>query len=128
MHATDVREAPLTLITFRLRSQDDDHSARGALPGFADIIRPIIRETDCAARIDSTTIAISMPDAPYSGAVGMASKIIAALGGEKLGMVGSPLPFGGALGWRAVERRRYHDAEKLISSAMNGPFARIRAA
>jgi len=35
MKATDAREAPLTLLTLRLRSNDDDHSARGALPDFA---------------------------------------------------------------------------------------------
>lgn len=128
MHSTDLREAPLTLLTLRLRSKDDDHSARGALPGLADIIKPIIRETDCAARLDSTTIAISMPDATYASAVRVAEKIIDALGGEELGMVGSPLPFGGQLGWRAVERRQYHDAAKLINSATNGPFSRIRAA
>ncbi len=128
MRATDVREAPLTLLTMRLRSKDDDHSARGALPGLADIIKPIIRETDCAARLDSTTIAISMPDAPYASAVRAAEKVITALGGDRLGMVGSPLPFGGTMGWRAVERRKYHDAQKLINSATNGPFSRIRAA
>ena len=128
MQSTDIREAPLTLLTLRLRSKDDDHSARGALPELADILKPMIRETDCAARLDSTTIAISMPDAPYAGAVRMAEKIIAALGGDQLGMVGTPLPFGGTLGWRAVERRKYHDADKLIASATNGPFSRIRAA
>lgn len=128
MAATDVREAPLTLLTLRLKSKDDDHAARGALPDFAKIIKPLLRETDCASRLDSTTIAISMPDAPYAGAVRMAERIIDALGNEKLGMAGSPLPFGGALGWRAVERRSYHDADKLISSATNGPFSRIRAA
>ena len=128
MQATDIREAPLTLLTLRLRSNDDDHSARGALPDFASTLKPLLRETDCAARLDSTTIAVSMPDAPYAGAVRMAERIIAALGDERLGMVGSPLPFGGTLGWRAVERRSYHDAEKLISSATNGPFSRIRAA
>ena len=128
MQSTDLREAPLTLLTLRLRSNDDDHSARGALPGLADILKPLIRETDCAARLDSTTIAISMPDSPYAGAVRMAEKIIAALGGDQLGMVGSPLPFGGTLGWRAVERRQYHDPDKLITSATNGPYARIRAA
>ena len=128
MQSTDIREAPLTLLTLRLRSKDDDHSARGALPDLAEIIKPLIRETDCAARLDSTTIAISMPDSPYAAAVRIAEKIITALGGERLGMVGSPLPFGGTLGWRAVERRKYHDAEKLINSATNGPFSRIRAA
>lgn len=128
MEASHIREAPFTLLTLRLRSNDDDHSARGALPDFANIIRPLLRETDCAARLDSTTIAVSMPDSPYAGAVKMAERIIVALGSDKLGMVGSPLPFGGSLGWRAVERRTYHDAEKLISSATNGPFSRIRAA
>lgn len=128
MQSTEAREAPLTLLTLRLRSKDDDHSARGALPGLADILKPLIRETDCAARLDSTTIAVSMPDAPYAGAVRLAEKIIAALGGDQLGMVGSPLPFGGTLGWRAVERRKYHDAEKLIIAATNGPFSRILAA
>lgn len=128
MRATDLREAPVTLLTLRLRSKDDDHAARGAIPELAEIIKPLIRETDCAARLDSTTIAISMPDAPYAGAVKAAEKIITALGGDRLGMVGSPLPFGGTLGWRAVERRKYHDAQKLIKSATNGPFSRIRAA
>ena len=128
MEATDTREAPLTLLTLRLKSKDDDHSARGALPDFAEIIKPILRETDCAARLDSTTIAVSMPDATYAGAVRMAERIVEALGSERLGMVGSPLPFGGGLGWRAVERRSYHDAEKLIAAATNGPFSRILAA
>ena len=128
MKATDAREAPLTLLTMRLRSRDDDHSARGALPDLARILKPLIRETDCAARLDSTTIAISMPDCTYAGAVQVAEKIVAALGGEQLGMVGTALPFGGQLGWRAVERRSYHTAEKLILAATNGPFSRIRAA
>ena len=128
MKATDAREAPLTLLTLRLRSKDDDHSARGALPDLARVLKPLLRETDCPARLDSTTIAISMPDAAYARAVDMAETIIEALGGDQLGMIGSPLPFGGLLGWRAVERRSYHDAEKLISSATNGPYSRIRAA
>jgi len=126
--AAETHEYPITMLTLKLRSNDEDHSARGALPDLASLVKPLLRETDCPARLDSTTIAISLPDTPYAGAVKVAERIISELGGDSLGMVGTPLPFGGSLGWRAVERRRYHTAISLIESATSGPFSRIRAA
>lgn len=128
MRAAEKRETPLTLLTLRLKSNDEDVAARNALPDLAKIVRERLRETDCAARLDSTTIAISMPETNYASAVRAAERLVKELGGDELGTEGSPLPFGGTLGWRAVERRNYHTAEKLISSATHGPFAKVRSA
>ena len=129
MEAAHEAETALSVLTLRLKSgSDNDKSAQTALPDLATLLLPLLRETDSAARIDYTTIAVSLPHTPYAGAVRLAERLVTTLGGDNLGAMGTPLPFGGSLSWKVVERRRYHTASNLIAAAMTGPFARVQAA
>jgi GGDEF domain-containing protein len=127
--AAENNETVLTILTLKLKSgADQDIAARSAQPDLARIVKLMLREVDCGARYDDTTLVLSLPGTNYSGAVRLAGRIVEKLGGDNLGAPGTPLPFGGSLSWRAVERRRYHTSATLISSAMIGPFSRVQVA
>lgn len=128
--AVDSTETDLAILALRLKSaRDFDEAAHTALPDLARLIQPLLRETDCAARLDQTALVICLPDTSYSGAVRLAERIVTALGGDNLGAEDTPLPFGGSLTWRAIERRRYHTVEAILgAAAASGPFTRTQVA
>ncbi|NBC20233.1 MAG: hypothetical protein GVY06_04155 [Alphaproteobacteria bacterium] len=127
--AADAREEALSLLHIRLRSAGDaDAAASRAMPALADFLARNLRMADLAARIAPGSIVVSLRDTPHSGALSLARRLVASLGGENIGAPGTPLPFGGSLSWRVVERRAYHTADTLIQSALAGPYTPASAA
>ncbi len=127
--ASDAGEESLSLLHLRLRSaRDQDVAARAALPKLADFLIANLRNADLAARADGCSIIVSLRDTGHTGALALAQRLIDALGGENTGAPGTPLPFGGSLSWRVVERRAYHTADTLIQSALAGPYVSASAA
>ena len=125
----ETMETDLAILTLKLKSsRDSDNAARAAMPEFARLVGSLLRETDCAASFDETTLVLCLPNTNYSGAIRLAKRILSTLGGDKLGADDTPLSFGGSLSWRAVERRQYHTATSLLDSALSRPFSHIRAA
>lgn len=117
---------PLCFMTLKLISQTDGNAAaRKALPDLARVVSAHLRQTDCAGRIDWSTIGISLRGTSYNGGVQLAKRLIESLGGETFGTADTPLPFGGSLSWRLVEKRRYHTAANLIHAGKTGPQTRI---
>ncbi len=119
--ACDQSAQPLSLLALRLRSEvRDADAARDTLPRLAGIVGGTLRQTDCGARYDWTTLAVTLRNTPYSAAAKMAARVAQA--------GGAVLPDGVSIQWRVVERRAYHTADALISAAMAGPYSRILAA
>lgn len=120
---------PLSFITLQLTSAHDGNAtARKALPEFAQQIVSRMRQTDCAGRLDWSTIGISLRGTSYAGGIALARRLIADLGGQVAGGSSLPLPSGVALSWRIIEKRRYHSAQDLIQSGLTGPKTRILSA
>ena len=92
-----------------------------ALETFADCLAPLLRETDCAAVVETGTIAVSMPMTPYRGGVRLANRIAESVLEE-------PDLAGIALNWRVVEKRSSHTAKALLEAGLSGPFMRLDAA
>ncbi len=123
--AAEESETSLSILILKLKSgADSNTSARLAQPDLVRLVEPLLRETDCLAHIDDMTLALSLPGTNYSGAVRLAERIVSELGGDNLGAPGTPLPFGGVLTWRVVERRRYHTADTLLATASSRTYAR----
>ena len=127
--ASDAGDELLSLLHLRLRSaRDGDSAARAALPKLADFLVANLRAADLAARADGCSIIVSLRDTGHAGALALVNRLTDALGGENIGAPGTPLPFGGSLSWRVVERRAYHTADTLIQSALAGPYVAASAA
>ena len=117
---------PHSFLTLQMASPiDGNTTARKALPELAKHILAEMRQTDCAGRIDWSTIGISLRDTSYSGGVRLAKRLIEKLGGENLSMLNTPLGAGGSLAWRVIEKRRYHSADDLFQAGTRGPQTRI---
>ena len=75
-------------------------------PAHADIkvlaqsVKPLLRETDLAARLDKTHICITLPNTQYRGAVVLARRIEEALDTS--------------VSWRVIERRQFHTLKTLL--------------
>ena len=92
-----------------------------ALEALANSLGPLLRETDCAAVVETGTIALSMPLTTYRGGVQLANRIAEA--------VSNDANFAHqTLCWRVVEKRAFQTARALLESALTGPFMRVEAA
>lgn len=117
---------PLSFMTLQLSSPADGNTAaRKALPELAKFVTNELRQTDCAGRLDWSTIGVSLRDTSYAGGVMLAKRLVDILGGANLSALQTPLGYGGALSWRIIEKRNYHSAEDLIHAGTKGPQTRI---
>uniref|UniRef100_UPI0030F4EC99 hypothetical protein n=1 Tax=Hyphomonas sp. TaxID=87 RepID=UPI0030F4EC99 len=119
MLVSDQRADALSVMTLKLvgaRRADAQ-----ALAAFASCLAPLLRETDCAAIVETGTIAVSMPMTPYRGGIRLANRIAEAV-------LDAPDLAGIALNWRVVEKRSSHTAKDLLETALSGPFMRLDAA
>jgi len=124
--STHIRPMSLSFLTLQMSSPSDGNTAaRNALPELAKQILPEMRQTDCAGRINWSTIGISLRDTPYSGGVRLAQRLVDKLGGVALSKFDAPLGYGGSLSWRVIEKRSYHSAKDLFQAGTQGPNTRI---
>lgn len=112
---------PLCLMTLRVTSRGDGNaSGRKALPILASTLQRALRQTDCAGRLDWSTIGISLTNTSYAGGVRLAQRLI--------GLLEETHPetlLDCRMDWRVVERRAYHQASGLIKIGKTGPQTRI---
>ena len=117
---------PLSFLSLQLLSPNDGNAlARKTLPALAKVVLSQIRQTDCAGRLDWSTIGVSLRNTGYSGGVQLGRRILDKLGGEQLGALGLAYGSGCTLSWRVIERRAYHSAKDLIFAGTKGPQTRI---
>lgn len=120
---------PLSLLTLQLASPNDGNTAaRKALPELAKYVLADLRQTDCAGRINWSTIGISLRNTAYGGGVRLAKRLVEKLGGTELTALKTELGYGGSLSWRVIEKRSYHSANDLIHTGTKGPQTRITQA
>ena len=120
---------PLSFLTLQLASpQDGNTAARKALPELARFVLADLRQTDCAGRMNWSTIGISLRNTSYAGGVRLAKRIVEKLGGTDLAALKTQLGHGGSLSWRVIEKRRYHNAGDLFKAGTSGPHTRITQA
>ena len=101
--------APLSVVAIEL----EDH-LRAPLISAAEI-KPLLRETDMAARLSARHILVSLTDTPYRGAVAFARRLQ-----DRIECVSST---------RVMEKRRFHTADTLINALTlkSGPSLRRQA-
>lgn len=108
MDQADRLATPLSVVAFTLPPTADIRS-------IALTIKSMLRDTDLAARLDSTHICITLPETSYRGAVVLSRRIEDAVGS--------------ALTWRAIERRQFHTLKTLLGGlTAKSPFTRQRTA
>lgn len=118
--------APMSFMTLQLSSPNDGNTAaRKALPELAKYVMAELRQTDCAGRIDWSTIGVCLPSTPYGGGVRIARRLVEKLGGLELSALKAPLGPGSTLSWRIIEKRSYHSADELFKAGTKGPQTRI---
>lgn len=124
--STEGQLMPLSFLTLQLASSHDGNTAaRKALPALAKHVLADMRQTDCAGRMNWSTIGISLRNTPYAGGVKLAKRLVDQLGGSELSALGTPLGSSGSLSWRVTEKRRYHSADDLFKTGIKGPQTRI---
>jgi len=113
------RADALSVMTLKLAGE---HRSDGRLlDTLAKCLGPLLRETDCAAIVETGTIAVSMPLTSYHGAVQLSKRIAEAIAEvDELASL--------TLNWRVVEKRRFHTANALLEAGLSGPFMRLEAA
>jgi hypothetical protein len=113
------RADALSVMTLKLVGK---HRSDGRLlDALANCLGPILRDTDCAAVVETGTIAVSMPLTSYNGAVQLSKRIAEAIAEvDELASL--------ALNWRVVEKRNFHTAKALLEAGLSGPFMRLDAA
>lgn len=117
---------PLSFMTLQLSSPNDGNTtARKSLPQLSKFVLDQIRQTDCAGRLDWSTIGVSLRNTGYSGGVQLARRLLNKLGGDQLSALDFAHNMGCTLSWRVIERRAYHSAEDLIIAGTKGPQTRI---
>lgn len=108
MEQADHLATPLSVVAFTLAPTVDIRS-------IALTIKSMLRDTDLAARLDSTHICITLPETSYRGAVVLSRRIEEAVGRT--------------LTWRAIERRQFHTLKTLLGGlTAKSPFTRQRTA
>jgi len=118
--------SPHSFMTLQLSSMNDGNAAaRKALPQLARMLMSELRQTDCAGRIDWSTIGVSLRGTSYAGGVQLAERFMAKLNGERFSPAAISLPAGVTLVWRIIEKRRYHSAIDLINAGKKGPQTRV---
>ena len=96
---------PLSFVVGQLKSPRDGHAlARKHMPAVARILTRDLRQTDFAARMDWSTIGISLRGTPYAGAARLVERFARSLND-------AALPLDVSVHWRIVEKRRYHTAK-----------------
>nr|WP_070959000.1 hypothetical protein [Hyphomonas sp. Mor2] len=93
MEQADRLATPLSVVAFTLSPEHDIKSV-------ALTIKSMLRDTDLAARLDSTHVCITLPETSYRGAVLLSRRIEDAVSGS--------------LTWRAIERRQFHTLKTLL--------------
>lgn len=93
MAQADRLATSLSLIAVQFPSQAD-------VKVLAQSVKPLLRETDLAARLDNSHICITLPNTQYRGAVVLARRIE-----ETLDL---------AVTWRVIERRQFHTLKTLL--------------
>ena len=117
---------PITFLSLQLTSPADGNTgARKALPALAKFIEANIRQTDCAGRLNWTTIGVSLRNTGHNGATQLARRLQDKVGGDSLSALKLPDDVKCTLSWRAIERRAYHSATDLLVAATKGPQSRI---
>ena len=112
---------PLCLMTVQITSPADGNSAgREAMPTLAASLQDAIRQTDCAARLNWSTIGISLPNTSYAGGVKLAQRLIGLLEEKHPELLQTC-----KLNWRVIERRAYHSVTDLLVVGKTGPQTRI---
>ena len=113
------RAEALSVMTLKLAGEH--RSDVRLLERLATCLGPLLRETDCAAVVETGTIAVSMPLTSYHGAVQLSKRIAEAIAemDELAGLT---------LNWRVVEKRNVHTAKALLEASLSGPFMRLDAA
>jgi PleD family two-component response regulator len=108
MEQSDRLATPLSVVAFTLSAQDD-------IRAVATTIKSLLRDTDLAARLDSTHICVTLPETAYRGAVVLSRRVEESLGTN--------------LTWRVIERRRFHTLKTLLGGlTAKSPFTRQRTA
>ncbi|MEO0882736.1 MAG: hypothetical protein AAFY34_08360 [Pseudomonadota bacterium] len=103
---------PLTFMSLTVTSADDDNaSARRYLPIIAKTVETHLRQTDCAARLDWTSLGFSLRCTAYTNAARLAERCSSAL-------VEQSLPENISFAWRICEKRQTHTAESLINATL----------
>ncbi len=93
MAQADRLATSLSVIAVEIRADEDIKAMAGA-------IKMLLRDTDLAARLDSTHICVTLPNTQYRGAVILARRIEEALGRQT--------------DWRVIERRQFHTLKTLL--------------
>lgn len=121
--ASQQDEAPLTLLSLKLRGTSVEEGHPDELPRLASLLVANLRETDLAARLGQRGLLCVLRDTAYGGAVQLAGRL-AALLAERA----DTRDLAERLSWRAVERRTSFTSDGLIAAALTGPFTRPLAA
>ena len=112
---------PLCLMTVQVTSKADENaSARAAMPMLAATLQRALRQTDCAARLDWSTLGVSLTNTSYAGGVRLAQRLVALLEARHPEIMREC-----KLDWRVIERRAYHKVSDLINIGKTGPQTRI---
>jgi GGDEF domain-containing protein len=93
MAQADRLATSLSLIAVQIPSHAD-------MKALAQIVKPLLRETDLAARLDRSHICITLPNTQYRGAVVLARRIEEAVDFS--------------MTWRVIERRQFHTLKTLL--------------
>ncbi len=108
MEQADRFAMPLSVVAFTIPQSADIRIV-------AHAVKSLLRDTDLAARLDSTHICITLPETNYRGAVVLARRVETAVGAS--------------LTWRAIERRQFHTLKTLLGGLpAKSPFTRQRTA
>ncbi len=115
MTVSQARGETLSLLTLKL---DGPRAAlRETQRLFADMIRPLLRETDCPAILSPAQFAVSMPSTTYRGGAHLSERIAETAARTKdLADV--------RLLWRIVEKRAYHTPQTFLGACLTGPYMR----
>ena len=112
---------PLCLMTVQVTSRADGNAAaRETMPVLAGTLLKALRQTDCAARLDWSTIGVSLANTSYAGGVRLAQRLITLLEEMHPAILQDC-----KLDWRVIERRAYHSISDLIKIGKTGPQTRI---
>lgn len=113
---------PLSLIVFQDgHSGTQDNETRQTLPTMASAIMARSRDVDCIARLDWSSIGLSLRGTGFAGARRFAERVVASIGtNTKIDAA-----VAGRVTWRIAEKRNYHKADTLIRTAMSAPPMRL---
>lgn len=111
----------LSLMTLQITSRADGNTAgREAMPIIAQSLQNALRQTDCAARLDWSTIGVSLTNTSYAGGVKLAQRLVELLEDKHPDILRRC-----RLDWRVIERRAYHSVSDLLAIGKTGPQTRI---